>query len=96
MIEVRVRLGAFDMTIGDLLDLQQGKTYAWQVGSDAPLSLYVGEEKIAEAKLITEEEKVYVKITDIVDEPAVGDLEASEKVPTDEVGKKEILEESLY
>lgn len=71
MIEVRVQLGAFDMTIRDILELEEGKTYGWQLEPTAALSLYVGEEKIADAQLVSEEDNLFVKITNIFNETSI-------------------------
>lgn len=67
MIEIRVNLGAFDMTIADLLELREGHTYQWQLEPDSLLSLYVGDEKIAHARLIADSDQMYVKIVDLIE-----------------------------
>jgi flagellar motor switch/type III secretory pathway protein FliN len=67
MIEIRITLGSFEMTVADLLELQEGLLYRWQIEADTPLGLYVGDEKIAHARLISDSDEVYVKVLEVLE-----------------------------
>lgn len=62
MIEVRVNLGVFDITLEQLIGLQEGQHFEFALTPGQYLDLYVGEEKIAEAKLITKSDSFYLEI----------------------------------
>ena len=65
MIEIRVNLGAFEMTLGELLDLREGQVYRWAISENQKLDLLVGEEKIAQAILVTENEDMFLQVVEV-------------------------------
>ena len=65
MIDISVNLGNFKVSLDQLMDLKQGKLYEFNVEKDQDLELFLGEEKIADAKIVVHEEKYHVQITNL-------------------------------
>jgi len=65
MIDVSVNLGSFKVSLNQLMDIKQGELYEFNVEKDQDLELYLGEEKIADAKIVMHEEKYHVQITNL-------------------------------
>ena len=67
MIDINVNLGNFKVSLDQLIDLKQGKLYEFNVDKNQDLELFLGEEKIADAKIVIHEEKYHVQITRLCD-----------------------------
>ena len=65
MIDISVNLGSFKVNLDQLMDIKQGGLYEFNVDKDQDLELYIGEEKIADAKIVIHEEKYHVQITSL-------------------------------
>ena len=65
MIDISVNLGSFKVSLDQLMDIKQGGIYEFNVDKDQDLELYIGEEKIADAKIVIHEEKYNVQITNL-------------------------------
>ena len=65
MIDISVNLGSFKVSLDQLIDLKQGSFYEFKVDKNQDLELFLGEEKIADAKLVLHEEKYHVQITSL-------------------------------
>ena len=65
MIDISVNLGSFKVNLDQLMDIKQGGLYEFNVDKDQDLELYIGEEKIADAKIVIHEEKYHVQITNL-------------------------------
>ncbi len=68
-LQVDVRLGSAEITIGELLELQPGDALALERRLDEPVELIVGEQVIAQGELVAVEEQLGVRITKIVAQP---------------------------
>ena len=63
MIDISVNLGSFKVSLDQLMDLKQGGLYEFNVDKDRDLELFLGEEKIADAKIVLHEQRYHVQIT---------------------------------
>ena len=65
MIDVSVNLGSFKVSLDQLMDLKQGELFEFNLEKEQDLELFLGEEKIADAKLVLFEEKYHLQIVSL-------------------------------
>ena len=65
MIDISVSLGSFKVNLNQLMDIKQGELYEFNIDKDQDLELFLGEEKIANAKIVLHEEKYHVQIIEL-------------------------------
>lgn len=63
MIEVRVGLGTFEVSLEQLLNINAGEHFEFAIIPGQILDLYIGEDKIAEALLVKKSENYYLEIS---------------------------------
>lgn len=68
-LEVDVRLGTTEISIGELLELRPGSALTLDQRLDQPVELLVGDQVIARGELVAVEDELGVRITEIVAEP---------------------------
>jgi len=68
-LQVEVRLGSADLTIGELLELRSGDALSLGRRVDDPVELIVGDQVIARGELVAVDEQLGVRITEIVAQP---------------------------
>ncbi len=68
-LQVDVRLGSTEITIGELLELRPGGALTMGRPVDAPVEVLVGNQVIARGELVAVEDELGVRITEIVARP---------------------------
>ncbi len=68
-LQVDVRLGSTEITIGELLELRPGSALTMGGPVDAPVEVLVGNQVIARGELVAVEDELGVRITEIVARP---------------------------
>ena len=66
MVEVLVSLGEFKVSLSDLISIKEGHCFEFMLTPGQTLDLFVGDEKIAEARLLKRSEQHYLEISKLL------------------------------
>lgn len=66
MVEVRVSIGEFKVSLSELISIKAGQRFDFVVTEGQTLDLFVGDEKIAEALFVKQSGQNYLEITKLL------------------------------
>lgn len=64
-IGIQVEIGSLELSVQDLIDLSSGQTFEYEFDPMRPVTLCVGEEKIAQARFVQEDDRLLLQIVDV-------------------------------
>jgi len=64
-IEVGVEIGELQLTIDDLADLAPGTVFTYEFDPERPVSLLIGDERLAQARFVEQGGQLYLQIISV-------------------------------
>lgn len=66
-VQISLEVGTLEMSVDELIDLLPGQIFQYALPSEQVVSLKLGGTKVAEAKLVCQDEKLGLKIINVCD-----------------------------